>query len=266
MTAPLAGNAGTNPALDALLLQRVEDAGLNASAPPQQLWADGWLVRFSPGKAKRARCINAVAEGRRPLDDKLAQAQAVFAAAALPLVLRITPFSRPATLDAELAARGYAPMDDTRVMVAASLAGLVVRALPAGLAFEPLGQGAMAQAVGALRGSPLAQRQAHAERLAAAPVPFRALAVRRKDDGAIVACGQCAVEAGLAGLYDVFVDPSARGRGLAQALCARLLADAREAGAQAGYLQVESDNADARAVYAKLGFADGYGYHYRVQP
>ena len=266
MTAPLAGNAGTNPALDALLLQRVEDAGLNASAPPQQLWADGWLVRFSPGKAKRARCINAVAEGRRPLDDKLAQAQAVFAAAALPLVLRITPFSRPATLDAELAARGYAPMDDTRVMVAASLAGLVVRALPAGLAFEPLGQGAMAQAVGALRGSPLAQRQAHAERLAAAPVPFRALAVRRKDDGAIVACGQCALEAGLAGLYDVFVDPSARGRGLAQALCARLLADACEAGAQAGYLQVESDNADARAVYGKLGFADGYGYHYRVQP
>lgn len=263
-TGVLAGNAGTHPALDALLLQRVEDAGLNASAPPQQLWADGWLVRFSPGKARRARCINAVAEGRRPLADKLAQAQSVYAAAGLPMVLRITPFTRPASLDHELAARGFGAVDDTRVMVAASLHGLPERAPPAGLAFEPLGLGAMAQAVGALRGSPLAQRQAHAERLAASPVPFRALALRRKDDGAVVACGQCALEDGLAGLYDVFVDPSARGRGLAQALCARLLADAREAGAQAGYLQVESDNADARAVYAKLGFVDGYGYHYRV--
>jgi hypothetical protein len=39
---------------DETLLRRVEDAGLNASAPPQQLWMHGWLVRFSPGKAKRA--------------------------------------------------------------------------------------------------------------------------------------------------------------------------------------------------------------------
>ncbi len=53
--------AGLNPAFDATLLSRVEDAGLNASAPPQQRWIDGWLLRFSPGKAKRARCINAVA-------------------------------------------------------------------------------------------------------------------------------------------------------------------------------------------------------------
>ena len=37
------------------LLSRVEDAGINASAPPQQRWLDGWLLRFSPGKAKRAR-------------------------------------------------------------------------------------------------------------------------------------------------------------------------------------------------------------------
>ncbi|HVK31995.1 MAG TPA: hypothetical protein VM845_05770, partial [Burkholderiaceae bacterium] len=66
----LAGNAGLNPAFDAALLQRVEDAGLNASAPPQQLWLDGWLVRFSPGKAKRARCVNAVAVGLRPLAHK----------------------------------------------------------------------------------------------------------------------------------------------------------------------------------------------------
>jgi predicted GNAT family acetyltransferase len=32
------------------------------------------------------------------------------------------------------------------------------------------------------------------------------------------------------------------------------------------YLQVESSNADARAAYARLGFADAYAYHYRVRP
>ena len=61
----------TPPALhDDLLASRVEDAGLNASAPPQQRWLDGWLLRLNPGKARRARCINSVAEGRQPLNKR----------------------------------------------------------------------------------------------------------------------------------------------------------------------------------------------------
>src|SRR6185369_5608861 len=100
------------------LLSRIEDAGLNASAPPQQRWIDGWLVRFSPGKAKRARCINAVAEGRLSLDERLALSEAVFREAGLPMFVRITPFSHPSGLDATLERRGLHRIDDTRVMVA----------------------------------------------------------------------------------------------------------------------------------------------------
>lgn len=261
----LAGNAGLNPAFDRTLLLRVEDAGLNASAPPQQLWMDGWLLRLSPGKAKRARCINAVAGGRLSVAHKLARAQALYEAAQLPLVVRITPFTRPVGLDARLGALGFATTDDTRVMVLASLASIGAPALPRGLTWQRLGHAALAAAVGALRGSTLAQRQAHAERLAAAPVPFSALAIRRPSDGAIVACGQSAREADLVGLYDVFVDPALRGQGLARRLCARLMVQARAEGAAAAYLQCEADNAPARALYARLGFADGYGYHYRLR-
>lgn len=108
--------------MDDTLLSRVEDAGINASAAPQQLWMDGWLVRFNPGKAKRARCINAVAPGRLPIAEKLQRAAAVYADAQLPLVVRITPFSQPAGLDAHLAAAGFGALDDTRVMVLPALA------------------------------------------------------------------------------------------------------------------------------------------------
>jgi len=262
----LPGNRGLNADFDRRLLSRAEDAGLNASAPPQQLWVDGWLVRFSPGKAKRARCVNAVASGRQPVGHKLARVEGIFAAAQLPLVVRITPFTRPAGLDVELATRGFAVIDDTRVMVAPRLAGLPsADGRPRGLEWTALSHTAMAQAVGALRGSPLAQRQAHAERLANAPVPFTALGLRRVADGAVVACGQMAREDDLVGLYDVFVAPAERGRGLARLLCTRLLCDAREAGAKSAYLQVEADNTAARAVYARLGFADGYAYHYRTR-
>ena len=263
---PLGKRLRHAPAVDPVLLSRIEDAGLNASAPPQQRWLDGWLIRFSPGKAKRARCVNAVAAGQLPLDAKLALAAAVFTEAQLPMVLRITPFSVPRDLDSQLASRGWPRIDDTRVMVLAALDALADEPLPAGLAWQSLGHSAFARAVGQLRGSALSQSQAHAQRLELSPVPFRALAIRREADGALLACGQSAREADLVGLYDIFTAQAARGQGLARRLCARLLARARSEGARSAYLQVEGDNHAARAVYQRLGFADGYAYHYRTQP
>ena len=246
------------------LLSRVEDAGINASAPPQQRWVDGWLVRTSPGKAKRARCVQAVADGRLPLAERLALCAEVYRAAQLPMVLRLTPFSKPAGLDRILAEQGYQRLDETRVMVAPQLP-LAPELLPPGWTLEALTPAAFAEAVGALRGSPAGQRAAQAERLALSPVPFQALALRRLDDGAILACGQAAVEAELVGLYDVFTHPQARGQGLARQLCTSLLARARLAGARVAYLQVEADNHAARSIYHRLGFADAYAYHYRTR-
>jgi len=66
------------------LLARIEQAGLNASGTPDERWLDGWLVRLNPGKAKRSRCVNALQDGHRPLAERLAAAQALFAKAGLP--------------------------------------------------------------------------------------------------------------------------------------------------------------------------------------
>lgn len=252
------------------LAARAEDAGLNAAAPREQRWIDGWLVRYSPGKAKRARCINAVADGRLSLDERLALAAAIYRDAGLPMVVRITPYTRPATLDAELDARGWTRLDDTRVMVAPQLDDALraeaTRSAPEGFTWNIVDGGSFAAAVGALRASPPAQREAHARRLDASPVPYTALTLVREADGAVLACGQVAVEAEFAGLYDVFTAPEARGRGHATRLCRRLLALAMEQGARVGYLQVDADNTPARTIYGRLGFADALAYHYRQAP
>jgi GNAT superfamily N-acetyltransferase len=243
--------------VDDLLLSRIEDAGLNASAPAEQRWLDGWLLRYSPGKAKRARRINAVAEGRLPLADRLVWAQAAYAEAALPLILRITPFTRPAGLDAALQALGWRCFDDTRVMVCPNF-----RPAAGGLHPRRVSAEAYAEVVGQLRGTPAPQRDAHARRMLASPVPYQGFVL--EEDGQVVACGQAVREADLVGLYDVFTTPAARGRGLAAGLCRWLLAQAAQDGARHAYLQVDGDNAAARSVYSRLGFQDAYRYHYRT--
>lgn len=247
------------------LLSRVEDAGLNASAPPQQRWVDGWIVRFSPGKAQRSRCINAVAAGRGALAEKLASCQALYRAAGLRLLFRITPFSQPPGLDGWLAQRGYQRFGDTHVMVCSSLPRQVEGATPEGSVVEALTHEAYAHIIGELRNTPLNGRLAHAERLQHSPVPYHGL-VLRAADGRVLACGQVAIEGDLVGLYDVFTAPQSRGQGLSRWLCTQLLVQAREQGARIGYLQVDAGNHAARAVYLRLGFVDGYNYHYRALP
>lgn len=249
---------------DSLLL-RVEDAGLNASAPPQQRWMDGWLVRTNPGKAQRARCINAVAAGHRPLADKLAECQALYAALGLPLIVRITPFTQPPGLEADLRAAGLRYHDDTRVMVRPALADIDRPApLPAaGCRWAEASPEQFAEAIGGLRGSLQEARRAHAERLATSPVPYRGFLLTH--DGVLVACGQYAQEGELAGLYDIATAPGHQRQGYGEWLCKQLLAIASsETHARSAYLQVGADNGHARRLYQRIGFSDGYSYHYRV--
>lgn len=254
---------GLAPGWSEAQLARIEDATLNASAPPQQLWLDGWLVRLCPGKAKRSRSINAVAAGREALPAKLDRAEALYREAGLPMIVRITPFSAPATLDQDLDRLGFLAFDHSRVMVVAIGAGSepAVPAAAADLTLQAVDAATFAEAVGTARGTTAAQRVAHTARLRASPVLYEGFLAQR--GGELVACGQVAIGDGHAGLYDILTVPKARGQGLSTWLCARLLQHAGARGARSAYLQVDAANAAARRVYQRLGFVDGYAYHYR---
>ena len=240
------------------LAERAELAGLNASAPPQQAQIEGWLIRLSPGKAKRSRCINALAAGTLALDDLLARCKSSFDAAGLPVIVRITPFSQPADIDAQLEAKGYFSFDAADVMVLNRLPDVSRETAR----LQPLDAAAYAKLVGALRNSTAIEIAAQAERVAASPVPYQGFALRDVE-GALLACGQMAREGAIAGLYDVFTPTEQRGQGHGQRLCTALLQQARQDGVTEAYLQVGSDNEFAKRLYTKLGFRFAYRYHYR---
>lgn len=107
--------------------------------------------------------------------------------------------------------------------------------------------------------------------------------VRGGEGGNPEAIGRCVVDGRWAGFDAVEVAPECRreepaarsasygggGRatgGLVTAVMGELARRALEEGASAAYLQVETGNREARALYDGLGFADHHAYHYRRAP
>ena len=239
--------------------RRLEELGLNSSTPPGQLLYDGWLLRMLPGKAKRARSINAVYPSTLPLDHKIAHCERLYGPSGVHMIFRITPFSQPAGLDDELERRGFGRFDETSVQYAPidpmhfQLATATVLDLPAWL-----------DAVAELRGSPPNDKKAHRARLEGSPLSLRAVAA--EEQGRIVATGLTIVEGDCVGLFDIVTREDARRRGYARGVVASLLRTAWDLGARHAYLQVQSGNDGARRLYTQFGFQERYTYWYRGRP
>ncbi|MEU3919715.1 GNAT family N-acetyltransferase [Streptomyces sp. NPDC029004] len=76
------------------------------------------------------------------------------------------------------------------------------------------------------------------------------------------AIGRCVVDGRWAGFMAVEVDPAYRRQGLATTVMTALARRALEEGASAAWLQVETDNDGARALYEGMGFATHHRYHH----
>lgn len=242
------------------LAVRIEDASLAVSQPAQQSFFDGWLLRYSPGKAKRARSINSIGAGVLPFAEKLTHCIDFYQQHQLPCLFRITPFSQPYGLDSELAATGFGAHQDTRVM---SVALTDIASSAPHSAAQSVDAERFAAAFCALHGLDSTKASAERERYARAAVCSAFVA---QFDGATpIACGSVALDGKLAGIFGMVTAAEHRGRGVATAIVAKLLNDARAAGAETAYLQVEADNAPARRAYSKFGFKDCYAYWYRAR-
>jgi len=243
------------------MIRTIEELSLNAWPALQTVLADGWVQRFAGGYTRRANSVNPIYPAADDLETKIARSERLYRDRGLPVVFKLTDASRPAGLDAVLAARGYAA--DARTSVQCLDLQTWQGEIPDDVTLAETVTEAWFDAFG--RASNLAaQRRPSAWQMLNAIVPATAFAAITAA-GEIVACGFAVAQDGYVGFYDIVTDPRYRRRGLGGRLMWGLLAWGRGQGATTAYLQVMLNNPPALALYAGLGFREAYQYWYRVK-
>ena len=240
--------------------RRIEEASLNAWPAVRQMLLDGWLLRFSRGFTRRANCIVPLYPVLEPMEDKIRCCENLYAREGQQTIFRLTSLSDSSALDACLAERGYSRVDPTRVLTS-SLAPLH---LPKTNSIRWLDREPWLDAYAYLNHMPPRARDLHGAIVNGIQGECAFAVIG--DGERPVACGLAVREQHLAGLFDIYTDPSHRARGNARALVSGLLTWARQRGADTAYLQMIATNDAARRLYGNYGFSESYGYWYRVSP
>jgi len=239
----------------------LEELALTTWPALQQWLYDGWVVRFAGGHTRRANSVTPLYSSHNEPTAKIAQCEQWYATANLPTVFRLNRHTAPAAIDQLLDARGYRLVDpsltlhrrlDTWTMAGDLRGTLHSETLPDWLKLYCR-----------LSGKALDQQQSHTTILQATPAPRLFASLWDRDQA--VACAVGILYAKALSIVDVVTDPQHRRQGYGSSLLAQLFAWAQHAGASDIALQVQGDNAAARALYARLGFREVYTYWYRVR-
>ncbi|CAM5602551.1 GNAT family N-acetyltransferase [Streptomyces pseudogriseolus] len=233
----------------------------------------GWELRAAAGFTRRANSVLPLGDPGLPLDDALTAVRRWYAARGLPAYVQTATGAEGTQelLCAELEQRGWvrevtaelwtgglAPVAD----LGDDTSGVLLSrdADEAWLArYQRKGVSEVALRV-------LGGASPEAPAVPGEPSVWFATVPGGPGAAAPAAIGRCVVDGRWAGFAAVEVDPARRREGLATAVMTALAARALAEGASAAWLQVETDNEGARALYDRLGFAPHHAYHHYRAP
>ncbi len=245
---------------------QVEETCMNTWPALKEVFYDGWLIRLANGATRRTNSVNVIGPGRRPLQEKIAYAEAIYRAHDQPSYFRILSHAQP-DLDQALHARGYRAEDETCTLYMNFKRRKPPK--PDKAIFtdvtegRPSKQWLEAHRVHSRR-TPEEAKALHAVLDVVAVPAFFAEA--RGEDGDIASVAFCGIHEKMACIQWVVTDPEQRRMGLSKATLSALLGRAQAAGATGACLQVLASNVSAIRLYESLGFTcELYRYHYRVR-
>ncbi|WP_055492398.1 GNAT family N-acetyltransferase [Streptomyces sp. TP-A0356] len=219
-----------------------------------------WELRAAAGFTRRANSVLPLGDPGLPLDEALTVARRWYADRGLPAYIQLATGAEGTQelLCAELEARGWT-REVTAELWTGALAPVADREAPAVVLSRAADEAWLAR----YRRKGLSEVALRV--LGSGPSVWFAT-VPGMEGAPPAAIGRCVVDGRWAGFAAVEVDPEQRRRGLATTVVAALARQALEEGASAAWLQVETDNAPARGLYAGLGFGAHHAYHHYREP
>jgi GNAT superfamily N-acetyltransferase len=244
----------------------------------EEEWLGDWLLRAAEGFTGRANSALPLGDPGLPLDEALAAVAGWYRARGLPPMIVVpTPIEprpiepRPiepawagSALDDHLARRSWLTRPGPAFVM---LADLPLHATADGpgrsraVQIDPEPDDAWAARYH-YRGEDYLPPVARKVLTSAEDQSF----VSIRHGGEVLAIARLSVAGGWAGLTAVEVHPDHRRQRLGAAITAAACREAERHGASRVFLQVETDNAPAQALYKRLGFRYSHRYHYRVAP
>ncbi|MCX5050830.1 MULTISPECIES: GNAT family N-acetyltransferase [unclassified Streptomyces] len=219
----------------------------------------GWELRAAGGFTRRANSVLPLGEPGMPLDEALTAVRRWYGDRGLPAYVQTATGAEGTQelLCAELERRGWV-REVTAELWTGALAPVADRAEGAGVVLTREADDAWLARYQRKGVSEVALKV-----LGSGPSVWFATVPGEQAPAAI---GRCVVDGRWASFAAVEVDPAMRRRGLASTVMAALARRALDEGASAAWLQVEEDNAGARALYAGMGFAAHHAYHHYREP
>lgn len=248
---------------DETLTWRIERVCQRAWPALEEERLGDWCLRFAGGYTRRANSANPLNAAPAGIERAIAASQSRYRARGLPSIFRIPSFLDPA-VDAGLAANEYTREADSIVLFGAD-DGWRNRGGDADVEISDDATPFWLASAMHLRAQGPDMTPFFSRIVAALDRPAAFASLRQ--GGAVVASGFAVVVEGLTCLEAIVTDPAWRGRGFGRRLVTELLAWGAGLGAAGACLQVEANNAPARAVYARVGIVqEVYRYHYRRGP
>lgn len=222
-----------------------------------------WTLRASGGFTRRANSVLPLGDPGMDLDAALRRVIEWYAARELPAYIQVSTGAEGTQelLAAELESRGWTREVSAQIRIAAlaPIADLDADTSAVTLS-RRLDDAWMARYQRSAEPSP----EARAVLSGGPSVWFATIAGEGGE--APAAIGRCVVDGRWAGFAAVETAPERRRQGLAKAVMTALARKALDEGASAAYLQVETDNGGANALYEGMGFTVHHVYHHWRAP
>jgi GNAT superfamily N-acetyltransferase len=222
---------------------------------------EGWRLRHAPNGAWWVGSVLPHGDARPgELVRRVVAAEEFYAGHGAVARFQISPGACPDGLDAVLAARGYRRECPMSLQVASTARVVEQAAGPLRVRLDDHPTRGWLDVWHAVHHSGNPQPEWNLLGRVEPPCAYASAMVG--DD--VVAAARAVADTGWVGVFGMATLPEARGKGAARTVLGALAswASAHEAGCM--YLQVERDNIPALRLYARTGFREVCGYHYRI--